>query len=68
MEYGASSMWRPIPAGSKLRRSHLQGRKARRPAGAGADQYRLVINLKTAKALGLTVPLPLLGFADEVIE
>jgi ABC transporter substrate binding protein len=67
ISYGADSI-EPYRRAAGYVDRILKGEKAADLPVQAPTKYQLVINLKTAKALGLKVPLTLQVAADEVIE
>src|SRR5215813_2191042 len=67
MSYGTTVVDTYRPLGVYTGRI-LKGEKPAELPVQQATRLELIINMKTAKALGISVPLPLAGRADEVIE
>ena len=67
MSYGGSVIDQAHSAGMYTARV-LKGEKPAELPVLQVTKVELIVNLRTAKALGLAVSLPLIGRADEVIE
>ena len=65
MSYSSGDLWRPVA--SYVERILKGANPADLPVQL-PTKYALVINLKTAKALGIAIPPPLLVLADEVLQ